>query len=149
MIKGHVLKIINIVFPAIGIGLMIFYDVCETGCSSLQGTFMGLKLKVIGIIFMVVLLVLSLPPGGRNADFVRRLRMILLSGALGGETVLVRFQAVQDVYCYFCLAFGLCILILFVANFTKVDRYWVLGGFLSGIAAFAIFFEGSVLPLYR
>jgi len=149
MSKGHILKIVNIVFPAIGIGLMVFYDACTTGCSSLQGTFMGLKLKVIGIIFMVFLLVLSLPPGGRNADFVRRLRIIFLAGALGGEAVLVRFQAVQDVYCYFCLAFGLCILILSVANFTKVDRYWALGGLLSGIAAFAIFFEGSVLPLYR
>jgi len=147
--RDRVFKIINIVFPVIGIGLMVFYDVCETGCSALQGAFMGVSLQVIGIIFMAVLLFLNLPMWSRSTVHVQRVRTILLSGALGGETILVRFQVVQDVYCQFCLAFGLCIIILSVANFTKVNRYLALGGLLAGVAVFAMFFNGSVLPLYR
>ena len=54
MTRDHVLKIINIVFPIAGIGLMVFYEVCDTSCSALRGTFMGLDLKVIGILFMAV-----------------------------------------------------------------------------------------------
>jgi len=149
MTRDRVLKIINVVFPVIGIGLMVFYDVCDTSCSSLQGTFMGLDLKIIGILFMVGLLALTIPLASRWAGFVQCLRVMILSGTLGGETLLVRFQVVNDTYCPFCLAFGSCILILFISNFTKANRYPALGAFLVGIAAFAIFFEGSVAPLYR
>lgn len=89
-----------------------------------------------------------LPAGSCWAAFARHLRILLLSGALGGETLLVRFQILHDTYCPFCLAFGACILILFIANFAKAPRYLALGAFLAGIAAFALFFEGSVIPLY-
>ena len=149
MTRDQVLKIINVAFPAIGIGLMVFYGVCDTSCSSLQGTFLCLDLKMIGILYMAALLALTLPPASRWAASVRHLRTMLFSGALGGEILLVRFQVVNDTYCPFCLAFGSCILILFAANFKKMNRYLVLGAFLAGIAAFALFFEGSVLPLYR
>jgi hypothetical protein len=47
--------------PAIGIGLMIFYGVCDTSGSSLQGTFFSLDMKVIGILYMPILLALTLP----------------------------------------------------------------------------------------
>jgi len=143
------LKIINVVFPIIGVGLMIFYGVCDTSCSSLQGTFLGLDLKVIGILYMAALLALTLPPTSRWAASVHPLRTMLLSGALGGEILLVQFQVVHDTYCPFCLAFGSCILILFAANFMRMNKYLALGAFLAGITAFALFFEGSVLPLYR
>lgn len=149
MTRDHVQKIINIVFPIVGIGLMIFYEVCDTSCSALRGTFMGLDLKVIGILFMAFLLALTLPPLFHWATSADYLRTMLLSGALGGEVLLVQFQIVNDTYCPFCLAFGSCILILFAANFIKMNRYLALGAFLAGIAAFALFFEGSVLPLYR
>ena len=149
MTRDRVLKTINIVLPIIGGGLMIVYDVCDTSCSSLQGTFLGLDLKVIGILYMAALLALTLPPASRWAVSVHHLRTLLLSGALGGEILLGRFQVVQDTYCPFCLAFGSCILVLFAANFTKMNKYLALGVFLAGIAAFAMFFEGSVLPLYR
>jgi len=149
MTRDQVLKIINIAFPAIGIGLMVFYGVCDTSCSSLQGTFLGLDLNMIGILYMAALLALTLPPASRWAASVRHLRTMLLSGALGGEILLVRFQVVHETYCPFCLAFGSCILVLFAANFTRMNKYLALGALLAGIAAFALFFEGSVLPLYR
>ena len=110
---------------------------------------MGLDLTVIGILYMVALLAMVLLPVSRWAASVVHLRTMLLSGALGGEILLVRFQVVNDTYCPFCLAFGSCILVLFAANLTKMNRYLALGAFLAGIAAFALFFEGSVLPLYR
>jgi len=149
MTRNRVLKIINVAFPAIGVGLMVFYGVCDSSCSSLQGTFLGVDLRLIGILYMAALLALTLPPASRWAVSVHHLRTLLLSGALGGEILLGRFQVVQDTYCPFCLAFGSCILVLFAANFTKMNKYLALGVFLAGIAAFAMFFEGSVLPLYR
>ena len=149
MTRDKILKIINVAFPAIGAGLMVFYGVCDTSCSSLQGTFLGLDLKVIGILYMAALLALTLPPASRWAASVRHLRTMLLSGALGGEILLVRFQVVQDTYCPFCLAFGSCILVLFAANFMKMNKYLALGALLAGIVAFALFFDGSILPLYR
>ena len=148
MTRDYVLKIINIAFPAMGVGLMIFYGVCDTSCSSLQGTFLGVDLKVIGVLYMAALLALTLPPASRWAVSVRHLRTMLLSGALGGEILLVRFQIVHDTYCPFCLAFGFCVVALFAANFMKVNKYLALGAFMAGIVAFALFFEGSVLPLY-
>lgn len=146
---NRVLKIVNIIFPLIGIGVMVFYDVCDTNCSSLQGTFLGLDLKWIGIFFMAVLLVMALLPASRWSVPVSYLRTMMLSGALGGEVLLVRFQIVHDTYCPFCLVFGTCILVLFVSNYAQMNRYLAWGAFLAGIAAFALFFEGSVIPLYR
>jgi hypothetical protein len=108
-----------------------------------------MDLKVIGILYMAALLAMTLPPASRWAALVHPLRTMLLSGALGGEILLVRFQVVHDTYCPFCLAFGSCILILFAANFTSMNKYLALGAFLAGITAFALFFKGSVLPLYR
>jgi uncharacterized membrane protein len=143
------LKIINILFPLIGIGVMVFYDVCDTGCSSLRGTFLRLDLKWIGILFMAVLLVLALLPASRWAVPSGYLRTLMLSGALGGEVMLVRFQIVHDTYCPFCLVFGASILVLFASNYGRMNRCLAWGTFLTGIAAFALFFEGSVLPLYR
>ena len=52
MTWNRALKITNILFPLIGIGVTAFYDVCDTNCSSLQGTFLGLDLKWIGIFFI-------------------------------------------------------------------------------------------------
>lgn len=142
------LKIINAVFPVIGIGLMIFYGVCNTSCSSLQGTIFSVDLKVIGILYMAAFLALTLPTASRYGTSVNHLRTMMLSGALGGEVLLVRFQIVHDTYCSFCLAFGFCVVALFAANFMKMNKYLALGAFLAGIAVFALFFKGSVLSLY-
>jgi hypothetical protein len=148
MKRDKALKIVNMVFPVVGVGLMIAYGVCNTSCSSLRGTFLGVDLKVIGILYMALLFVLTLPPASRYATSVNYLRTMMLSGALGGEVLLGRFQIVHDIYCPFCLAFGLCVVALFAANFTKMNKYLAIGAFLAGVAAFALFFKGSVLPLY-
>ncbi len=76
--RDHVLKIINVAFPAVGGGSMIFYEVCDISCSSLQGTFLGLYLKAIGILYMAALLALTLPPASRSAASDLHLRTMQL-----------------------------------------------------------------------
>jgi len=148
MARKKILKIINIVFPLIGIGLMISYEACDTSCSYLRGTFLGFDLKIVGMLFMAILLVAALPPTCRYPVPVGHLRTGMLSAAIGGELLLVRFQIVQDTYCPFCLAFGICVLTLFAANFSRMKKYLALIAFLAGAGAFTLFFKGSVLPLY-
>lgn len=148
MVWIRIQKLINITIPVIGIGLILFYEICGTSCSYLQGTLVGINLKYIGILFMAILLAMSLPPLFRFENPVNQLRSILLSAAIGGEIVLVHFQIIHEVFCPFCLAFGLCVLVLFASNFTKMNKYMAVLSFLAGIGAFWLFFEGSVIPLY-
>lgn len=142
------LKFVNVVVPIVGIGLMVLYEYCDTSCTYLKGTFLGIDLKIVGIVFMAVSLVLNMPYVERFNMAVNHLRTVLFASALGGEVLLVRFQVVNDTYCPFCMAFGACVLLLFGANFMKMDKYLALGAFAAGIASFAFLFEGSVLPLY-
>lgn len=142
------LRLINITLPVIGIGLMIFYEICDTSCSYLRGTFLGVDLKIVGILFMAVLLALALPPASRYTLPVNYLRTMMLSSAVGGEILLIHFQIVHDTFCPFCLAFGLCVLILFAANLLRMKRVVATAFFVIGIGMFALYFKGSVLPLY-
>jgi len=141
-------KIIDIILPAGGLGLMIFYEICDTSCTYLQGTFAGMDLKMIGIFYMVVLLALNLPAVSRRTTLVNPFRTMMLSAAMGGEVMLVRFQIVHNLYCPFCLAFGLCILALFAAHFPHMNKLLALVCLSTGIIVFALFFKGTVLPLY-
>lgn len=147
--KGEALRrAANIIFPLIAIGLMIYYSACAESCSSLKGSLLGQDLEVLGIILMAVLLLIELIPPSRFIGPAGRLRTIMLSGAVGGEIFLVRFQVINSVYCPYCLAFAMCLAILFAVNFKKMNRWLALGAFLAGGAIFFLFFKGSVLPLY-
>lgn len=140
-------RALDILLPLVGIGLMVYYGLCDTTCSSLKGTFLTVDLKGIGILFMAVLLVLTLP-GVSRLPAAQHLRTAMLSSAIGGEILLVRFQLVHQTYCPFCLAFGLCLVILFAAHIPKMHKGLALASLAAGLAAFALFFKGSVLPLY-
>ena len=149
MNRDNILKVLNILLPIVGIGLMVFYEVCDTSCSSLRGSFLGIDLKYIGILFMAVLLILAFSTSFSILRLpVNYLRTMMLSGALGGEIILIRFQIVNETFCPFCLAFGLCLLVLFISNFMKMNRYLAGASFLAGIVVFGLLFQGSVLPLY-
>lgn len=143
------LKIVNVAVPLIGIGLIILYEYCSTSCTYIKGTFWGIDLKVTGVLFMTVALALNIAVLERRTVLVDRMRTLLFAGALGGEAVLVRFQVVNDTYCPFCLAFGACILVLFAANYRKMDKIMAVAAFIAGLVAFVFCFEGSVLPLYE
>jgi hypothetical protein len=142
------LTVINVVLPVIGIGLMISYEICDTSCSYLQGSLLGVDLKIVGILFMAVLLSMSLPQVSRYTLPVDNARTMLLSSAVGGEILLVHFQVVHDIFCPFCLAFGVCILILFAANMLRMRRVIATAFIVIGIGIFALYFKGSVLPQY-
>ncbi len=141
-------KTANWSLPLVGAGLMAFYELCDTSCAYLRGTLFGLDLKYVGIFFMAALLVLNLPASSRWETVVGHLRTMMLAGAVGGEVLLLRFQAVNDTFCPFCLAFGLTVVLLFIVNFPLMNRFLALGAFLAGTGVFALFFTGSVLPLY-
>lgn len=148
MSENKMIKVLNIVLPVIGMGLMIYYELCDTICAYISGSFLGIDLKIIGILFMAVLLILTIPAVSSYKTPVDHLRTMMLAGAMGGEVILFRFQVVHETFCPFCLAFGLCLLILFAINFRRMNRYLAGACFLAGIGAFALFFKGSVLPLY-
>lgn len=141
-------KVLNISLPVLGIGLEIFYSICDTACSYLQGTLFGVDLVLVGILLMAALLVLNLPFPARHRFFVDQSRAMLLSGALGGEVLLVRFQVVNDVFCSYCIAFGVLVLLLFMLNFRAMNRLLAAASFVAGLLLFHFFFEGSVMPLF-
>jgi uncharacterized membrane protein len=146
--NNKTIKILNVILPVVGMGVMIFYEICDTLCAYITGSFLGIDLKIIGILFMTVLLILAIPAISSYKTPVNHLRTMMLAGAMGGEVILFRFQVVHETFCPFCLAFGLCLVALFVINFRAMNKYLAGASFLAGIGAFALFFQGSVLPLY-
>ena len=148
MNENNMIKRLDIILPVVGMGLMIYYEICDTSCAYIKGSFWGIDLKIIGILFMTVLLILTIPAVASYRAPVGHLRAMMLAGAMGGELILFRFQVVHDTFCPFCLAFGFCLLILFAINFRAMNKYLAGTSFLAGIGAFALFFQGSVLPHY-
>lgn len=145
---GKIVRIFNIIMPLPAIALILVYRDCGTSCSYLRGTLFGVDLSVVGIMFMVVLAVIHLPGLGRFEVPVRNVRTGLLSGALGGEVVLIRFQLVHDVYCAYCLAFCAVVLLLFILNARTMNLLPAVGSAAAGALCFYFFFDGSVLPLF-
>lgn len=103
----------TILLAVIGIGLMAFYTVCDTACSYLRGDILGIDLKYVGVMYMSLIIILSLL---RQADFVR----LLVASGIGVEVFLVSFQVSENVFCPFCLTFGLMVLVMYVINYERV-----------------------------
>jgi len=157
---------LTIILACAGIGLMAYYDYCDTACSYLKGDIWGVDLKWIGIGFMSVMIVLTI---FRQMSFVR----LLLTGGLGVEVYLYAFQIAHDVFCPFCLAFSVMVIAMFIANYEQSSVWrknwlaaWVyflgevdfpvlkirrLPLFVIGVAGFLFVwfsFSGSVTPAY-
>lgn len=103
---------LTILLAASGIAIMLLYTYCDTACSYLKGDILGIDLKVIGIVYM--LLIIGLTVGGEMGGT----RMLLASG-LGVEAHLFHFQHKEDVYCPFCLAFAVTLISSFLLNHEK------------------------------
>ena len=146
---NKLVKILNVTLPVAGIGLVYYYKICDTLCAYISGSFMGVDLMYIGILFMAALLMLNIPVAASYRKPMDHLRTMMLSGAMGGEVILLRFQVVNETFCPYCLAFGFCLLLLFAIHFRGMNKYLAAASFLAGIGIFALFFQGSVLPLYR
>jgi len=101
---------ITIVLAVIGIGIMAYYDYCDTACSYLQGDIFGIDLKWIGIAYMTVIIIFS---AFKQTDFVRA----LLAAGLGVEILLFSFQLRNNILCPYCLAFAVTVIAAFIVNY--------------------------------
>jgi thiol:disulfide interchange protein DsbA len=115
MIKKY-RNILTIVLALAGVGIMAYYDYCDTACSYLKGDVLGIDLKWVGIAYMVVVIVFA---AFRQTNFVRA----LLAAGLGVEVHLYAFQLQNDVYCPFCLAFSVVLITMFILNY-EVPSVW-------------------------
>jgi thiol:disulfide interchange protein DsbA len=107
---------ITIILALIGIVLMAYYDYCDTACSYLKGDIWGINLKWVGISYMTAIIVFA---AFRQTPFVRA----LLAAGLGVEVHLYAFQVQNDVYCPFCLAFSVMLILSFIINY-EVPSAW-------------------------
>jgi thiol-disulfide isomerase/thioredoxin len=95
---------------------MAYYDYCDTACSYLKGDIWGVDLKVVGIAYMAVIIVFA---AFKQMSFVRA----LLAAGLGVEVHLYAFQVQNDVYCPFCLAFSVMLILAFIINY-EIPSAW-------------------------
>jgi hypothetical protein len=141
-------KILNIVLPLIGIALMLAYEYCNTSCLYLKGTFMGIDLKWVGIIYMIVLFASTFTVRGSFVRVAVHFRTIMVSAAVGVEFFLIGWQAANNTYCPFCLAFSACVFIIFGINFPSMNKKLMVVSILSALLGFTLFFEGQAGPRY-
>lgn len=100
-----------------GIGIMLYYGTCTTGCSALKGSIFGIDLMWVGIAYMLSVIGLTLL---HKTDYVRG----LLATGLGVEVYLYMFQIQNGVYCPFCLAFSVMLVLAFIVNY-RVPSVWI------------------------
>ncbi len=159
-------NIITILLALIGIGIMAYYDYCDSACSYLKGDVFGIDLKWLGIAFMTVVIVFA---AFKQPPFVR----ILLAAGLGVEVHLYAFQVQNDVYCPFCLAYSVMLIASFIINYEvpsawrenrrrmwlyflgevnipmfKINKLPLLLVSVLGYLAVLLTFSGSVTPAY-
>jgi len=103
---------ITVLLGIIGIGLMAFYTICDTSCSYLRGDIFGMDLKYVGVVYMTAVIILALL---KQSDL---LQMLVATG-IGVEVYLVSFQVSENVFCPFCLSFGIMILLMYVINYER------------------------------
>jgi hypothetical protein len=133
-------KMVSIILAMYGIAVAVLYGNCESSCTYLQGSLFGIELNYLGIIYMVILVLFAL----LQSD----LMMVMLSMGMGAELFLLGFQIRNGVYCYYCLAFGLIVCILFILNMGKTKKIFASVLILLGILLFSFLFHGSVTPGY-
>ncbi|MDI6890127.1 MAG: thioredoxin domain-containing protein [Thermodesulfovibrionales bacterium] len=132
---------INVIVSLIGIGIILLYSICGESCEYLQGGILDIELKYLGLLYMGMLIFFSL----RKRDLVL---LSLLSFGTGAEIYLLGFQIRNLVYCYYCLAFGAIVLLLFLLNLNMSKKTLMGISLFLGFILFSIFFQGAVTPLY-
>lgn len=158
--------VVTIVLSLLGIGIMAYYDYCDTACSYLKGDIFGIDLKWVGIAYMATVIVFAV---FRQTPFVRA----LLAAGLGVEVHLYAFQVQNDVYCPFCLAFLVMLILSFLINYElpsawrekrsqmwlyflgevnvpmlKLKKFPLLLMSVLGYLTILLTFSGSVTPAY-
>ncbi|MDH5202790.1 MAG: thioredoxin domain-containing protein [Nitrospirota bacterium] len=140
-LKNSKKRWINFILLLIGIGIIVYYSVCEESCAYLKGTIFGIELKYLGLFYMGMLIAFN---------FLKRELIILslLSLGIGAEIYLIGFQIVSGEYCYYCLGFGAVVVFLFILNF-KYSKKAIIGiSIITGFILFVVLFKGMVTPVY-
>lgn len=132
---------INLIISLIGIGVVMFYNLCEESCAYLQGSIFGIEMKYLGLFYMGMLIAFNL----LRRDLVL---LSLLSFGVGAEIYLVGFQIVGGAYCYYCLGFGAVVVLLFLLNFTMSKKAVIGISIIGGFILFIVLFKGIVTPAY-
>ncbi len=128
---------ITVILALTGIGLMFYYDYCDTACSYLKGDILGVDLKWIGIAYMSAIIVFAVL---RQSDFVRA----FLAAGLGVEVFLLTYQLRNDVFCPFCLAFAVTVILAFIVNY-EASSAWI-----ANQRKMWIYFLGEVsFPMFK
>jgi thiol-disulfide isomerase/thioredoxin len=133
--------LINIILSITGIAIAILHSTCEDSCAYLKGSVFGLALNYLGILFMGTLILSKLLK--KDLAF-----LLLLSLGVGAELYLLGFQISNSVYCYYCLAFGAILFVLFLLNFERSKKGIITISLVIGLILFSVFFEGSITPVY-
>jgi len=143
-------KYINPTVPLVGLAILLYYSTCETSCASLRGSLLGIDLKLIGMAYMVTLFLLGVWElfSLRLDAPVLVILTVLLSGAIGGEVYLVRFQVMNETYCVYCLLYGFCIATMYALNFPRMNLPLSITSVLAGLTLFGLGLQASVLPMY-
>ena len=95
-----------------GMGIVIFYKICDTECSYLNGDILGVDLTHIGIVYILSLMFMA---AFRQTAYLRA----LLAAGIGVEIHLIAFQFQEEVFCSYCLAFAGIIFMAFIVNYEK------------------------------
>lgn len=103
---------LTVILALIGIGIMAFYALCNTACSYLRGDIFGIDLKYIGVGYMGVIIVLALL---KQADLTR----MLVAAGIGVEVFLILFQVSENIFCPFCLSFGIMVFMMYLINYER------------------------------
>jgi thiol-disulfide isomerase/thioredoxin len=136
-------RVITALLGIAGIGIILFYALCDTSCSYLQGDMFGIDLKHIGMGYMFAIIILT---ALRQMEFVRA----CLALGIGVEIYLMAFQIMEETYCPFCLAFAVIIMIAFAVNYEKpvVFRNGWFERILHGLGDVELLpFRGKRIPL--
>jgi hypothetical protein len=76
------------------------------------------------------------------------LLLIFLSTGIGLEVFLIGFQIRNEVFCPFCLAFGVIVILLFLLNLDLKKKWIIAASIAIGFVLVSIFFEGTTIPTY-
>jgi hypothetical protein len=126
---------------SIAIILELYYSICSGSCSYLKGSLFGIPLESIGIVYMGLLMLWAVL---RN----NWLLTLFVSAGLGIEFYLVGFQVVNTTYCLYCLAFASIVCAQFILCFRREHIRLILLCAPVAFIFFAMFFTGSVTPVF-
>jgi len=134
-------RLLTGVLAGIGIGIVLFYTLCDDSCRYLQGAIWGLDLKYLGLIFMSAVIGLMV----LKKD---SLCLALISLGIGGEAFLIAYQIKNSTYCPYCLAFSGVLILIFAVNFQKKQIPLITIMAIFGLLFLLFAFKGSVTPAF-